>query len=223
MDAIRKGQAMNDEDAEYYAHLENRDGDDEEEDSSSDGDEGDNNNNQKKEHDPHRRKVRIHEDNGEVPEEEEEFPELIRLRGLDVSLLRFQLEEAKKESALNAIKSQGKLRERDRRSAMRLLKQGDEDGALAIAKRSANRTGETEGDDDDEGEDQVGQDDDDEEEEVPTKNMTKDSQLDLNKLSKQQQQEPRSLAAAVALKPKLNLAKNKPDDGEETPSDEETL
>ena len=218
MDAVRKGQAMNEEDAEYYAHLEkNRgEGDDEDDDDSSSSEKEDED---EKDEDHHRRKKRIHEDNGEVPEEEEEFKELIRLRGLDVSLLRFQLEEAKKESALHAIKNQGKLRERDRRTAMRLLKQGDEDGALAITKRAGVR------DDQDDENDEEQEDDDDHEEEVPTKNMTKDSQLDLNKLSKyqQQQQEPRSIAAVVAGKPKLNLAKNKPDDGEDTPSDEETL
>ena len=47
---------------------------------------------------------------------EEEFPQLVRLRGLDVSLLRHELEEEFKTSTLNSIKNQGRLRERERRN-----------------------------------------------------------------------------------------------------------
>lgn len=235
MDAIRRGGALDEEDAEYYASLEEGGrGDDKDESDDDDDDDKSEEGGQGEQSDGNDQpkltlKQRIAAALGHKDDADEDIPELLRLRGLDVSNLRHQLEEDKREDTLHAIKNQGKLRERDRRSALRKLAQGDERAAMEITKRAimlAEGAGAGEEDEEsDEGGDGEGaaESDDregDDDEEVPVKKMTKDSKIDLNKMMSAPTADTNQISKAPLKLAKRNKTTN---DAEDTPSDEETI
>ena len=206
MDAIRRGQ-IQDEDAEYFAQLEanssDEDGEKEEEEKDEEQIEAE----------------RVEKEKLEALEAE--HPELLRLKGLDISLIRYNLEQKKRDGAYSLISQQGKLKERERRSALRKLQRGDEKGALEIAHKAiAMREGEGMNDDDDEQDSSSDDENDEDIKEVPVKQMTKDSEIDLNKMSSSK---ANAGATASSSKPVLRLAKAKEHAADDTPSDEETL
>ena len=89
------------------------------------------------------------EGDDEEEEEEEPFPELERLNGLDVSVLRTKLRAARNASNMQQLRGQGRMRERDRRTVQRKMKTGSGQAALAaVLGRDAPVSGSDEDDDD---------------------------------------------------------------------------
>lgn len=216
MDAIRKGGNFDAEDAEYYANLaeKKKNGDDDDTDD-SDEEEEEEEQEEPTEADREKSEKQLEKEADKKKRDAEleaDHPILIRLRGLDTSLIRYELEEERKNLALSKIKAGGKLKERDRRTAFRMLARGDERAAVELAEKRGKR------DDDDDNNLVEGEDEEEEEvEEVPVKKMNKDSKIDLSKMvnknGDEQQQQPAKL---------LKLAQAAQKAGE-TDSDEETL
>lgn len=129
---------------------------------------------------------------------DEELPELARLRGLDVSILREKLLEARRASAVEQIRSQGKLRERERRTAMRKMKHGDDQGAVDAVLAAAVVAPDNNG------------------------NVVVDKNSESNTQSKTSRQgdEPAKNTTTLAAKGRTNQPLPKPS---ETSSDEETI
>lgn len=85
------------------------------------------------------RLAKLEEERARREQDEADFPELIKLRGLDVSVLRAKLYEERTNSTVSALNTQGRLRERNRRTAMRQMEKGNESGAantISTAMRS---------------------------------------------------------------------------------------
>ncbi len=141
------------------------------------------------------------EDRLRQEQDEADFPELAKLRGLDVSMLRTRLYEERKSVAVSALNQQGRMRERSRRTAMRLMDRGDEHGAAeVIAAAVGGRGG-----DDDEG---AASDDDGEEEE--TDEEESDDEVEQKPVSAAAAAKPAAVAAGAAA-------------AGDTSSDEETI